>query len=81
MQPPPYPPKEGNYVECNFVNSMSGTFARETPGEWRTYDQLRSEVEVIEENSKRRSSTAIGLHLANRPTGSWYDIHAVRQVI
>ncbi len=76
LQPPPYPPLEGNYVGCSFINSMSGTFGRETPGEWKSYEKLRSEVGIVEEQRKSTSSTGKGFYLGNQPTGSWYDIHA-----
>jgi FkbM family methyltransferase len=64
---PPNPPLEGTYVPRIFDGIDSGLFGAELPGEWMSYDNVRSHfvMYIRNENSKY-----IG------PEFEWHDVHA-----
>lgn len=60
LQPPKLPSLEGDYVDIKFVDSMSGLFGKELPGEWMCYNDIKEHPKDVHPEF----------------WGAWYDIHA-----
>ncbi|HEY1453269.1 MAG TPA: FkbM family methyltransferase [Roseiarcus sp.] len=76
-QVPPWPPREGQYVDDNFEIMCSGLFGAELPGAWLTFGGAISWYLMLFARNKRMGllRRVPGLsHFAGH--GSWYDIHA-----
>jgi hypothetical protein len=64
----PFPPKEGRFVAYEFSTANSGPFGEETPGMWKTAEQVRTDVQEIDWN--------VTVEVGGEPWHVWYDIHA-----
>ncbi|MEM7300516.1 MAG: FkbM family methyltransferase [Pseudomonadota bacterium] len=84
----PRPAREGNEIDYSFPNGSSGLFGEEAPGDWMSYDAIRSEYEKIYRqvalvgphtgrfrNIQNRYVRGVLNRLFWRGLG-WYDTHA-----
>ena len=62
----PFPPSEGRYVDAVFDGTTSGPFGQETPGSWKTFDQVMHQY-LTEVRSPLHGFLA---------GDAWFDIHA-----
>ncbi len=62
----PNPAKEGRFVEHTFGEHSSGPFGEETPGAWKSFD------EIIELYVALKRTWTMEPAISN----AWYDIHA-----
>lgn len=62
----PYPAREGNYVGIIFDDTTSGPFGEETPGSWKTFEQIMHQY-LTEVRSPLHGFLA---------GNAWFDIHA-----
>lgn len=71
LTPPPYPAKEGVYIDYKFTSNHSGVFGLELPGKWLNYPEFIKYKQEEFITWKKNSRT--GPH----PYGpGWFDIHA-----
>ena len=62
----PYPANEGHYVDAAFDGTTSGPFGEETPGGWKTFEQVMHQY-LTEVRSPLHGFLA---------GDAWFDIHA-----
>jgi FkbM family methyltransferase len=64
----PYPPREGKYVDFEFGGHSSGPFGEESPGEWRTFEEVAYDYLHMWFGFNDRHNVGEG----------WWDFHATR---
>jgi FkbM family methyltransferase len=80
---PPFPAREGAYVETRFSGDMSGLFGEETPGEWMGIERAVEQNRRILARYRAAASDRLWdrvkelvlTGLTGEPSG-WHDIHA-----
>jgi len=74
-QTPPFPAREGAYVDCSLMPGSSGLFGRDLPGIWlSTPAFVVRYLQVLAADRLAGLAKRIGMRDTLR--GSWYDIHA-----
>lgn len=72
---PPFPAREGAYVDCEIALEASGLFGNELPNRWKSPAEFSAQyLQVMVRD--RIAGLAKRLHMPNLLRGSWYDIHA-----
>lgn len=61
----PSPAREGIYIDWPFPWSSSGPFGEDTPGDWKTADEILVDIKAYWDNPARDAN----IH-------GWYDLHA-----
>jgi FkbM family methyltransferase len=78
-QVPPWPAREGIYVDCRFENGASGLFGNELNNDWDTRDGIKVQLyrligrKIVMGATKR---IPVVNRLASTYCSSWYDMHA-----
>ncbi|MEM7223021.1 MAG: FkbM family methyltransferase [Pseudomonadota bacterium] len=84
----PNPPREGLFVDHSFTWGASGLFGEETPGPWKSLDQVRSEYRRIHFDCRMAGQNAGIFRKVNRwkmrrllgrmfpRSKGWFDTHA-----
>ncbi len=67
----PYPPKEGDWVDHAFPFGSSGPFGEETRGEWKGFQEVRSEISKVwdPDGESKNPEHDDQIH-------GWFDLHA-----
>jgi FkbM family methyltransferase len=61
----PFPQLEGVYIDYSFQHGSSGLFGEETPGDWKSPEEIEVDIRAYWENPERDAN----IH-------GWYDLHA-----
>jgi FkbM family methyltransferase len=64
----PFPAREGRFAEYKFSTANSGPFGEETPGNWKTAEQVGTEIQEIDWDAT--------VDVGGEPWKVWYDLHA-----
>jgi FkbM family methyltransferase len=78
---PPYPSREGSYVDYQFSYGASGLFGKELPNKWTTHGKFMAQYyRLLVRNRLFGLAKRLPLvnRLASRYSVSWYDIHAAQ---